>query len=100
VDEVRREAGGRPYRSDVLLQAVVIGKDPEASATEMAAGFPFITAEQILDTPFVLLAQDAGQAADELRRRQQVYGFDSVTTHQPSLEPLGEVIAAYRSHAA
>jgi probable F420-dependent oxidoreductase len=99
VDQVRQAAGGRPYGSDVLLQAVSIGADPEQSAAEMAAGFPFITAEQLLDTPFVLLARDAAQAADELRRRQQVYGFDSVTTHQPSLEPLGEVIAAYRGRA-
>jgi hypothetical protein len=33
----------------------------------------------------------------ELRRRQQMYGFDSVTTHQPNLEALGEVIAACRA---
>jgi hypothetical protein len=30
----------------------------------------------------------------QLRRRQRVYGFDSVTTRQPYLEALGEVIAA------
>jgi len=33
----------------------------------------------------------------ELRRRQQMYGFDSVTTHQPNLEALGEVISACRA---
>jgi hypothetical protein len=25
------------------------------------------------------------------------YGFDIITTHQPILEPLGQVIAAYRA---
>lgn len=53
--------------------------------------------EQLLDTPFVLLARDAQQAATELVRRQQTYGFDSVTTHQSNLDALGHVIAAYRA---
>lgn len=98
VAEVRRQAGGRPYRSDVLLQWVVTGRDPEDAAAELAAAAGGqLTVAQLLDTPFVLLAQDVGHAVAQLRRRQQVYGFDSVTTHQPNLEPLGEVIAAYRA---
>jgi probable F420-dependent oxidoreductase len=98
VDEVRRQAGGRPYRSDVLLQRVVIGRDPEDAAAEIAASAGgHLTVEQLLDTPFVLLAQDVSHAVAELRRCQQVYGFDSVTTHQPNLEALGEVIAAHRA---
>jgi len=97
VDQVRAGADGRPYRSDVLLQQVVIGRDPEAAAAEIAASGSNLTVEQLLDTPFVLLARDADQAATELRRRQEVYGFDSVTTHQPNLEALGEVITAHRA---
>lgn len=100
VGEVRRQANGRPYRSDVLLQRVVIGRDPEDAAAEIAASLSGrLTVEQLLDTPFVLLAQNVGQAVQELRRRQQVYGFDSVTTHRPNLEALGEVIAAHRAEA-
>lgn len=96
VDEVRRQADGRPYRSDVLLPWVVIGRDPEEAAAEVAsASGGHLTVAQLLDTPFALLAQDVDHAVDELQRRQQVYGFDSVTTRQPNLEALGEVIAAY-----
>ena len=100
VDGVRRVAGGRRYRSDILLQAVVIGDTPEQAAAELAAQAPALTADLVLDSPAVLLARDAEQAAAELRRRQQVYGFDSVTTHQANLEALGEVIAAYRAAGA
>jgi probable F420-dependent oxidoreductase len=100
VGEVRQAAGERSYRSDVLLQAVVLGRDPEDAAAQIAAGAPGLTVEQLLDTPFVLLAQDADQAAAELRRRQQTYGFDSVTTHRPNLEALGEAIAACRAAGA
>jgi probable F420-dependent oxidoreductase len=96
VAEVHRLADGRPYRSDVLLQRVVIGKTPDQAAAELATDEPTLTQQQILDSPFLLLAADASQAADELRRRHERYGFDSVTTHQPSMEALGRVIAAYR----
>lgn len=97
VDQVRAQAAGRRYLSEVLLQAVVIGQDPEQTARQWAAEGPGTTAEQVLDSPFVLLADDAAHAAAELRHRQDLYGFDLVTTHQPSLEPLGQVIAAYRA---
>ncbi len=97
VAQVRAQAGGRVYRSDVLLQAVVLGADPATSAAHVAAGASDLTVEQLLDSPFVLLARDAAEAAEELHQRRERYGFDSVTTHQPHLEALGEVIQAYRS---
>lgn len=97
VEEVRRRAGGRPYRCDVLLQAVKIGHDPDEAAREMATGSSTLTADQLLESPFVLLAPDAAHAAEELRRRRRVYGFDEVTTHQQCLEALGDVAAAYRA---
>jgi len=96
VQQVRAQAGGRRYRSDVLLQAVVLGADPADSAARIAAEAPGLSVEELLDTPFLLLAADASAAADELRRRQQRYGFDSVTTHQPNLDALAEVLRAYR----
>jgi probable F420-dependent oxidoreductase len=97
VEAVRREAGGRRYRSDVLLQRVQIDCDPEEAAAEIAGAVPGLSVDQILDTPFVLLAPDADHAAEELRRRRVRYGFDSVTTHEPNMETLGRVMAAYRS---
>ena len=99
VGQVREQAAGRQYRSDVLLQHVVVGQSPAESAGEMAAYVPGLTVEQVLDSPFVLYAESAAGAAEELRRRHERYGFDSITTHQPSMEALGKVIAACRSGA-
>lgn len=100
VAAVREQAGGRSYRSDVLLQHVAIGPSPAQSAAEMAAAMTWITAEEILASPFVLHAETAEEGATELRRRHELYGFDSVTTHQPSMEALGQVIAAHRGGSA
>ncbi len=100
VAEVRRLAGGRPYRSDVLLQAVELDRDPGGRADRFAADAPGVTAAELLDSPFVLFARDEDEAARELRRREELYGFDGVTTHEPYLEALGEVIAAYRARDA
>ncbi|HWE91531.1 MAG TPA: TIGR03621 family F420-dependent LLM class oxidoreductase [Pseudonocardiaceae bacterium] len=96
VELVREQADGRPYRSDILLQAVVIGPDPERAAAEWAAKLLGVTVAQVLDTPFALFAEDAERAADELRRRQKAFGLDSISTHRPNMEALGEVIAGYR----
>jgi len=40
VAQVREQAAGRQYRSDVLLQHVVVGQSPAESAGEMAAYVP------------------------------------------------------------
>ena len=97
VAAVREQAGGRVYRSDGLLQLVVIDRDPSDVAAEMATAAPQLSASEILDSPFVLLARTAEDAADELEHRQREFGLDRVTTHQPSMEALGQVIAAYRA---
>ena len=103
---VRREterAGRRP-ELDVLLQQVVIGRDPEEVAAEESAeaatqGQDWITAELLLDTPFMLYARTAAEAADELRRRSERWGVRWWSTHWPSRDPLAEVIAATRASA-
>ena len=94
--EVREHAAGRAYRSDALLQAIVIGEDPAAAAARLAAEFGTVRAEQLLDTPFVLLARDRSHAADLLAERHEQFGFDSFTTHEPHLDALGQIIGIDR----
>ncbi|MDN5929635.1 MAG: TIGR03621 family F420-dependent LLM class oxidoreductase [Pseudonocardia sp.] len=98
VAPMRERADGREHRTDLLLQAVVIGDDPERCAAAVAAQAPDrLTIDQLLDTPFVLIAEDAAAAAAELERRRHRYGLTSITTHQPHLEALGQVLAAHHS---
>ncbi|MDL5156426.1 TIGR03621 family F420-dependent LLM class oxidoreductase [Actinomycetospora termitidis] len=98
VAEIRERAAGRSYRTDLLLQSVVVDREPEAAAREFAAAVgDRITVDELLDTPFVLFAPSAADAAEELERRRVRYGLTSVTTHEPSMSALGEVLAAYRA---
>ena len=94
VREVREQATGRVYRTDALLQVIRLGADPDIAAEKLAAEWGHISAEQLLDTPFVLLARDGSQAAEILAQRGDEFGFDSFTTHEPNLEALGQAIAA------
>jgi probable F420-dependent oxidoreductase len=96
VSEVRESADGRAYRSDALLQIIVIGEDPAAAGARLAAEFGAISAQELLDTPFVLLARDPTHAADLVAERNERFGFDSFITHEPNLEMLGQIISAYR----
>ena len=94
---MRAAVDGREVVFDFLVQAVSIDRDPRQAAAELVRGTTGMTVEQILDSPFVVLAADADEAAAELRRRQHVYGFTQITTHQSNLEALGQVAAACRS---
>jgi probable F420-dependent oxidoreductase len=94
VDEVREQAGARDHRSDALLQVIRLGTDPRVAAEELAAEWGDITAEQLLDTPFILLAHDATHAVEILAQRHEDFGFDSFTTHELNLDALGQILAA------
>lgn len=96
VDEVRKLAGGRGYHSDALLQVIVVGEDPSTSAARLAAEWGGMSAEELLDTPFVLLARDRAHAAEILSERHERFGFDCFTAHQPNLDALGDLISAFR----
>jgi hypothetical protein len=95
VAAVRDLAAGRTFRSDVLLQAIALGAPPDQTVATLAATMTTTTPDQLLDSPFVLLAHDAREAADKLLERREYYGFDSFTSHQRHLEALGEVIAPF-----
>ena len=82
-------------RGDALLQAIVIGQEPTAAARRLAESFATVSAEQLLDSPFVLLARDPSHAAQIIADRRERFGFDSVMTHQPFLDELGRLIAAH-----
>jgi probable F420-dependent oxidoreductase len=87
----RERAAGRAYESDVLLQAVVIDNDPRTAANEFAADEPGLEPEELLEAPCVLFARNAAEAAAELERRRERWGFTSITTFASSSDALAAV---------
>lgn len=88
----QQRANGRSYESDVLLQAVELGHDP------LTAANTFINREGdeedphlLAESPCVLFAETAADAAAELERRRQRWGFTSFTTFWPSADALAAV---------
>ena len=66
----------------MLLQSVVLNRKPSEAATEIAQdaaanGSAWLTAELLLDSPFVLFAESAHAAAAELEHRSTRWGIRS-----------------------
>jgi alkanesulfonate monooxygenase SsuD/methylene tetrahydromethanopterin reductase-like flavin-dependent oxidoreductase (luciferase family) len=101
--EVRRRLADEAHRPQPVQRPVplLVGamSDPALSvAARHAEIVGFAGLRHVTGAPAgtftVCSAAEMAQRA-ELRQRQRVYGFGSVTTHQPNLEALSEVIAAY-----
>jgi probable F420-dependent oxidoreductase len=98
-------AHGRAPELDVLLQQVVLDADPEKTATAASReaaehGMDWMTPELLLDTPFVLFAETAEDAAAVLARRERRWGVRSWSTHAPWGPALARVAAAARNQSA
>jgi len=88
----RRRAAERSFESDVLLQAVELGRDPLPTAKA------YIEREGesedvgvLAESPCVLFARTAADAAAEIQRRRERWGFTSFTTFARSAEALAAV---------
>lgn len=97
-----QERSGAPQRPlDALVQAVVLDRDPEAAAAELLEGdrdgTDGTTVADLLDSPFVLFARTAQDAAEELLRRSARWGIGSWCVHQPSMDAMARVIEVVRS---
>jgi len=94
-----RQAHDRPARPlDMLVQKVVLGRDPLVAATEDAAdGGSWTTPKVLLDTPAFLYARSADDAAALLLRRSERWGIGSWCVHQPSMAAMASVIEAVRA---
>ena len=95
---VRERAGERfgALELNVLVQMVVVTPDRRAAAEDLAAkALPYLTAEQILDCPFLLVGTPE-QMAGQLRERRERFGFSYITVHGPYLEAFAPVIEHLR----
>jgi probable F420-dependent oxidoreductase len=91
---VRAKAGKRAddLELHVLVQSVVVTRDRRAVAATMAAEDDLgLTADEVLETPFLLLGT-VPEIAAQLRERRERFGFSYLTVHAPSMAALAPVI--------
>jgi probable F420-dependent oxidoreductase len=97
VGEVRAVRGLPPATFDALLQQVVVGSTAADLAREWEEKSQgAIKAADIVDSPFLLAAPTAREAAAELLRRRDRWGITSWCTHAPSGPALAQVIREVR----
>ncbi|MCT7659317.1 LLM class F420-dependent oxidoreductase [Mycobacterium deserti] len=101
---VVREAAGDRFDAielNALIQFVVPTDDRQASAAELAAAFGGVSADFVLDSPFVLLGTHE-QMAEQLLDRRQRFGvsywtvFDEWVGRASAMPDLAKVIALLR----
>lgn len=91
---VRAEAGPRfaALELNALIQRVIPTDDARGVAAELAANFPALTVDDVLETPYLLLGTvDEMEAA--LRTRRERWGISYWVTHEPFLDQFAPVVA-------
>lgn len=96
VDFVRGQLGGREAEFNVLVQSVVLTDDRRAAAAKLAGQrIPHLTAEQVLDCPYVLVGTPE-EIAGQLRERRERFGFSYISTFEWEMDKLAEAIPLLR----
>ncbi|MFI7097788.1 TIGR03621 family F420-dependent LLM class oxidoreductase [Streptomyces sp. NPDC050161] len=101
-DRVRFARGCAGDRADavewhVLVQAVVPADDRRAAAAELAGRYgPALTADDLLDTPFLLIGTVEEMAGQVLRNRER-FGFTYYSVQAPSAEAFVPVMDRVRA---
>jgi probable F420-dependent oxidoreductase len=91
---IRSEAGARFERIElnVLVQRVIVTDDRRQAAEELAAQWPALTVDDILETPYLLIGT-TDQMVEALQARRERWGISYIATHEPFLEALAPIVA-------
>jgi hypothetical protein len=97
VEAVRQKAGSRAYESDILLGTVQLGRDPHLAAKAWLEEDPDdLGPTAFAESPCALFAKTAADAAAEIERRRERWGFTSMTTFEGSAAALSAVMREMR----
>jgi probable F420-dependent oxidoreductase len=98
----RHSAGDRAGEIEwhILVQVVQLTDDRDAVAAEMARqDGATLTAEEILESPFLLIGT-VHEMAEQLVRNRERYGFTYYTVHAPYLDAFAPLIEHVRASGA
>jgi probable F420-dependent oxidoreductase len=91
-----REAAGEDrcarLELNALVQRVVVTEDRRATAAELARHWPQLSADEILQSPYLLIGT-VEQMVEDLEARRQRWGISSYAIHEPYLDDFVPVVA-------
>src|SRR5215211_1886608 len=89
---VREAAGDRfdQIELNIICPTVEITDDRRAAAERMAASLP-VTAEDVLDSPVVLIGS-VDEIVETLQERRERYGFSYIVVLEPEVEAFAPVV--------
>lgn len=92
---VREAAGEDRYRRlelNALVQRVVVTDDRRAAAEELTSRWSRLSADEILQSPYVLIGT-VEQMIEDLQARRQRWGISYYVIHEPYLDDFAPVVA-------
>jgi probable F420-dependent oxidoreductase len=92
---VREVAGEDRYAQlelNVLVQRVIVTDNRHAAAQELTTRWTQLTADEFLQSPYVLIGT-VDQIVEDLLARRQRWGFSSYVIHEPYIDALAPVLA-------
>ena len=92
---VREAAGEERYAGlefHALVQRVVVTEDRRAAAEELAHRWPELSADEILQSPYLLVGT-VKQMVEDLEARRRRWGISYYAIHEPYLDAFAPVVA-------
>jgi hypothetical protein len=91
---VRSEAGERfgHLELNVLVQRVLVTDDRAQAAEDLAARWADLAAEEILQSPYVLVGT-VDQLVEDLRARRERWGLSYYVVFETAMDALAPVVA-------
>jgi probable F420-dependent oxidoreductase len=91
-----REAAGEERHArlefDALVQRVIVTDDRREAAEELTGHWPQLTADDFLESPYVLIGT-VGQIVEDLENRRTRWGISCYTVHEPYLDAFAPIVA-------
>jgi alkanesulfonate monooxygenase SsuD/methylene tetrahydromethanopterin reductase-like flavin-dependent oxidoreductase (luciferase family) len=95
IERIRDVAGEERYSRlelNALVQRVVVTDDRHRAAEELASCWPQLSADDILQSPYVLIGT-ANQTVEDLTARRERWDISYYVVHEPYLDDFAPVVA-------
>jgi hypothetical protein len=77
---------------NALVQRVIVTDDRRQAAQDLARTWTALSADEILDSPYVLIGT-VDEMVEDLEARRRRWNISYILTHEPYLETLAPVVA-------